>query len=73
MGRPVIATRVPGCTSVVSEGETGLLCEARDSQSLAGVMQQFLAMTVQERQDMGASGRRKWSRSSIRRWWWRPI
>ena len=51
--------RVPGCTAVVSEGVTGLLCEARDSQSLAGVMQQFLAMTVQERQDMGASGRRK--------------
>lgn len=59
MARPVIATRVPGCTAVVSEGVTGLLCEARDSQSLAGVMQQFLAMTVQERQDMGASGRRK--------------
>ena len=59
MARPVIATRVPGCTAVVSEGVTGLLCEARDSQSLAGAMQKFLTMTATERRDMGASGRRK--------------
>ena len=59
MGRPVIATRVPGCTAVVSEGVTGLLCEVRDSASLAKAMQQFLAMTAKERQDMGDSGRLK--------------
>jgi glycosyltransferase involved in cell wall biosynthesis len=59
MARPVIATRVPGCTAVVSEGVTGLLCEARDSESLAEAMKQFLAMTATERRDMGASGRLK--------------
>ena len=59
MARPVIATRVAGCTAVVSEGETGLLCEARDSVSLAAAMQQFLAMKATERRDMGAAGRRK--------------
>ncbi|MDC3316403.1 glycosyltransferase family 4 protein [bacterium] len=59
MARPVIATRVPGCTAVVSEGMTGLLCEVRDSVSLAEAMQQFLAMTSKERQDMGDSGRFK--------------
>ena len=59
MGRPVIATRVPGCTAVVSEGETGLLCEVRDSVSLAGAMQQFLAMTAKERKHLGDSGRLK--------------
>ena len=59
MARPVIATRVPGCTAVVSEGVTGLLCKVRDAASLAQAMQIFLAMTAPERETMGNSGRKK--------------
>ena len=59
MARPVIATRVAGCTAVVSEGRTGLLCEARDPVSLANAMEAFLGMSVDERRAMGLAGRKK--------------
>jgi glycosyltransferase involved in cell wall biosynthesis len=35
MAKPMIATRVPGCTEIVREGETGWLVPPRDSQALA--------------------------------------
>lgn len=59
MGRPVIATRVPGCTAVVDEGKTGLLCGVKDAGSLADSLVQFIAMSPNERFAMGEGGRRK--------------
>ena len=38
IGRAIIATNVPGCTEVVSDGVTGLLVEPRDVQSLSEAM-----------------------------------
>ena len=38
MGRPLIATDVPGCREIVSEGENGFLCAPRDAASLAAAM-----------------------------------
>jgi glycosyltransferase involved in cell wall biosynthesis len=35
MAKPMIATRVPGCTEIVREGETGWLVPPRDSPALA--------------------------------------
>lgn len=43
MGRPCVATDVPGCREVVSDGENGWLCEARNPDSLARAMEKFLA------------------------------
>lgn len=42
MARPVIASDVPGCRSVVNHGKTGLLCKARDANSLAEAMTHFI-------------------------------
>lgn len=38
MGRPLIATDVPGCRDVVDHGVNGLLCEARSGAALAEIM-----------------------------------
>jgi hypothetical protein len=59
MGKPVIATDVPGCRHAVEEGRTGLLCEPRSSQSLARALLAFLEMSPEDRSSMGLSGRRK--------------
>lgn len=59
MGRPIVATDVPGCRDVVADGSTGLLCAARDSASLAAQLARMLDMSAAERRAMGERGRRK--------------
>ena len=59
MGRPIIATDVPGCRSVVDDGVNGYLCKARDSDDLAEKMRQFLALSTDEQVQMGLRGRTK--------------
>ncbi|AJK45269.1 glycosyltransferase family 4 protein [Burkholderia plantarii] len=59
MCRPIVATDVPGCRDVVADGETGLLCLARDSASLAEKMAAMLEMPAQARRAMGQRGREK--------------
>jgi glycosyltransferase involved in cell wall biosynthesis len=57
MGRPLIATDVPGCREVVCDGLNGLLCKARDSQDLAKQMSRMLAMPDTQLQQMGYASR----------------
>ncbi|MEX3931182.1 glycosyltransferase family 4 protein [Paraburkholderia phymatum] len=59
MGRPVIATDVPGCRECVADGVNGLLCEVRNVDSLATKLAQMLDMSDDERRAMGARGREK--------------
>jgi len=58
-GRPVIATRVPGCRETFDEGITGLGCEVKDAQSLADAMNRFIALSHEEKAAMGCAGRQK--------------
>jgi glycosyltransferase involved in cell wall biosynthesis len=58
MGRPVIATNTPGCSGVVVDRKTGLLCKVRDSQDLAEKMVTMINMSKEERVVMGLSGRK---------------
>lgn len=62
MGRPVIATDVAGCRSVVDDGETGFLCEVRSAASLAAAAERFLALDGTARARMGQNGRAKMER-----------
>ena len=62
MARPLIATDVPGCRSVVAEGETGLLCEVRSAESLAEACCRMIALGPEGRAAMGVAGRRKMER-----------
>ena len=57
MGRPLIATDVPGCTEIARAGENALLCRARDAASLADAMLAFLDRTPAERAAMGSASR----------------
>ena len=57
MGRPLIATDVPGCTEIAREGENAFLCAARDARSLADAMLAMLALTPAERAEMGRRSR----------------
>lgn len=59
MGRPIVATNVPGCREVVADGVNGLLCEARSVGSLAAKLAQMLDMSDAGRQAMGERGREK--------------
>lgn len=58
MGRPLIATDVPGCREVVRDGLNGLLCQPRDPQDLAKQMASMMVMTDVQLQQMGHASRR---------------
>jgi glycosyltransferase involved in cell wall biosynthesis len=59
MGKPLIATDVPGCRQVVEDGVTGYLVKVRDAVDLARRMETMLQMPEGERHAMGARGRQK--------------
>ncbi len=59
MGRPIVATDVPGCREVVADGVNGLLCEAKNAASLADALARILDMSPAERAALGQRGRQK--------------
>ena len=59
MGRPLIATDVPGCREVIDDGITGFLCKPRDHISLAQTIELMLKLPHEKRRVMGAKGRDK--------------
>ncbi len=58
-GRPVIATNIPGCRETFDEGITGIGCEAKSTQSLIDAIEKFLALSHEEKAQMGIAGRVK--------------
>ncbi|MDB5763098.1 MAG: glycosyl transferase group 1 [Herminiimonas sp.] len=59
MARPIVATDVVGCRSVVDDQVNGLLCRARDSRDLAEKMTEMTRLSPARRMEMGRAGRRK--------------
>lgn len=57
MGRPLITSRIHGCMEAVIEGESGLLCEPQNADSLYEVMRQFCQTPQTQREAMGKAGR----------------
>ncbi len=57
MGKPLIATDVPGCTEIARPEENAILCKVRDAQSLADAMLAMLALDPATRAKMGARSR----------------
>lgn len=57
MGRPLIATDVPGCRAVLTRDVSGFLCEARNAESLADSMLRFLKLSPAKQAAMGQAGR----------------
>ena len=59
MGKPLIATNVPGCREIVEDGVNGFLCKARDSASLTEAMGRFIRLSDEKKRSMGQAGRAK--------------
>jgi glycosyltransferase involved in cell wall biosynthesis len=54
---PVLGTRVFGLPELITDGETGWLCEPRDLPALAAALDRVLSLPAEERQRVGAAGR----------------
>ncbi len=59
MGKPLIATDVPGCRQVVDASVNGLLCQPQDAASLAAALLQFIQLPPKTREAMGHASRAK--------------
>ena len=59
MGRPIIASDVPGCREVVKNGITGLLCRSKDYYDLSKKMEVMINLSFEDRKIMGSKGRAK--------------
>ncbi|MDQ2164185.1 MULTISPECIES: glycosyltransferase family 4 protein [Vibrio] len=57
MAKPLIVSDAPGCRDVVLDGQTGYLCEVKNTLSLAQRCEQFLTLSDSEKQAMGKAGR----------------
>ncbi|MCJ8165484.1 glycosyltransferase family 4 protein [Pontibacter sp. E15-1] len=57
MGKPLIATNVPGCREVVQHGINGYLCRVRSADDLADKMVQMLQRSDGELKKMGEASR----------------
>ena len=58
-GRPVLASRIPGCMETVEEGVTGLCFEAGSAESLTEAFFTFIGLSYEEKKEMGIRARRK--------------
>ena len=58
-GRALITSDIPGCREAVDEGKTGFLVKPRDSEALYDAMKRFLALSPEERRQMGEASREK--------------
>lgn len=58
-GRPIITTDRSGCREVVEDGVNGFVVNQQDSQDLIDKIERFLSLSMDERKQMGLSGRAK--------------
>jgi glycosyltransferase involved in cell wall biosynthesis len=54
---PVLATSVFGLPELITDGETGWLCEPRDLSQLAAGIDRVLSSSAEQRQRIGRDGR----------------
>jgi len=65
-GRPVLATRVPGCQEAFDENESGIGFEAKSGDALCEAIEKFLKLPNNKRKEMGIKGRAKVEREFSR-------
>lgn len=61
-GRPVLASRIPGCREAFDEGVSGFGFRAGDSASLVRAIEKFIRLSSVQKAEMGKAGRRKMER-----------
>ncbi len=55
IGKPVIATNIPGCKDAVKDGKTGILVKAKDTKSLQDAIERLVSIPDM-RISMGRNG-----------------
>lgn len=59
MGRPIIASNIPGCREMVAAGVNGFTVEPKNIPALVDAVTRFLALTDEEKTAMGDASHRK--------------
>jgi galacturonosyltransferase len=59
MGKPLLASRIPGCREIIDEGENGFLFEPKSAASLHEAIHKFIDLSFEEREKMGLASRSK--------------
>lgn len=58
-GRPIIASRIPGCIETFDEGKSGIGFEPHDAASLESALERFLTLSYETRKEMGKCAHEK--------------
>jgi len=59
MGKPLIASNIPGCKEIIEDRQNGYLFEVKSLSSLEDKIIQFIELSNEERQVMGKKSRQK--------------
>lgn len=59
MGRPVLASDIPGCRETFEDGVSGIGFKPKSSQSLAETLERFITLSWEEKRAMGLAGRER--------------
>ncbi len=59
IGRPVLASRIPGCMETFDEGVSGIGFEAKNANSLAQAITEFINLPYEIKKNMGYNARKK--------------
>lgn len=57
--RPIITTDRAGCREVIDDGKNGFICKQNNTKDLIQQIEKFLALSREERKQMGLAGRAK--------------
>ena len=57
--RPCIASDIPGCREIFEEGKTGFGFEAKNADSLKEALRRFIALSPEQREQMGYAARKR--------------
>lgn len=59
MGRPLLASNIPGCKEIIDDGVNGFVFEPKDSNSMYDAIKKFTSLSFEERKEMGLQSRLK--------------
>lgn len=59
MGKPLLASNIPGCKEIISDGINGYLFESKSTKSLEEAIVKFINLDDEERIKMGRASRKK--------------
>ncbi|MCR4828255.1 MAG: glycosyltransferase family 4 protein [Bacteroidales bacterium] len=62
MGRPAIASDIPGCREGIDEGVSGYTFELKNVDSLVEKIEKFISLSLEEKVEMGQAARAKMER-----------